>query len=142
MPKYEFVGGNGKKKARKKKIASTDGAEYEFTNKEGETFQFVGATSVSGKREETKRLRNDLGACLVDMAQEWTEDPVDLDEAKRLVLECVAQAESEGGKPQEWRRMRLIIDQIDELDELVKYIYNYLLRASGLSTTAVVGRRD
>lgn len=130
--KYKFVGGEGERRKRTKK-EETEG---------GETFKFVGASSSGVKREETKKLRKDLGACLVDMTQEWQKEPVELGEAKQLVLACIIQAESEGGKPEEWRRMKMIVEQIDELDELVKYIYNYCLRASGLSVSTVMGRRD
>lgn len=142
MAKFKFVGDSGEGKKRTKRTASTEGAEFEFVGEAGK-FQFVGASSSgTSKREETKKLRGDLGACLVDMAREWEKEPVELDEAKQQVLACVEQAESEGGKPVEWRRMKLIISQIEEFDELVKYIYNYCLRASGLSVSTVMGRRE
>lgn len=126
--KFKFVGesgGGGKKKRTGQK-----------------TFKFVGASaSGTSKREEANKLRDELSSCLVDMAQEWEIEPIRLTEAKELVLACVEEVESEGGKPEEWRRMKLNISQIDEIEELVRYIYNYKLRASGLSVNRIVGRR-
>ncbi len=130
---YKFVGDDGDGKRKKNKPASAE-----------EVFKFVGETSsgATTNRQEAKKLRGELSACLVDMSQEWQKEPVEIDEAKEMVLDCVEEAASEGGKPEEWRRMKMIIEQIEELDELVKYIYNYNLRAAGLSVSTVLGRRD
>jgi hypothetical protein len=110
-------------------------------NSKGETFKFVGSSSTGTKRKEARNLRKDLGACLVSMAQEWEKEPIDLNEAKNLVLACIEQVGLEGGSPEEWRRMKIIISQVEETDDLVKYIYNFMLRASGLSVNKVMGGR-
>lgn len=106
------------------------------------TFKFVGASAASiSQRSEVKKLRNDLAACLVDMTNEWKEFGTEISEAKGDVIACIEQVQSESGKPEEWQRMKLNLEQIEELPELVKYIYNFMLRAQGLSVNRVIGGR-
>lgn len=125
--KYRFVEGPKPKRRRQPK-----------------SFKFKGTTSsTSEKREQAKTMRNELADCLISMAQEWEKYDTPLEEAKQQVLACADQAESEGANSTEMRRMRLIINGDGEkhgimsMDELIKYVYNYSLRTSGLSVNRI-----
>jgi len=102
--------------------------KFEFVQTE-KKFQFVGERAASA----SKVLRLDLANTLVMLAGEWDKEPIPLDEAKAQVLACIEQAESEGAKKMEVLRMRANLTNIDSMEELIKYCYNYLLRSSGLA---------
>jgi hypothetical protein len=109
--------------------------EYKFVESNVERkFQFVGER----KAGPTKKLREDLADTLIWLASEWSQDGTTLTEAKEIVLGCIEQTKEEGGKPEEVLRMRNNVESIDSLGELVKYIYNFKLRSSGLSVHRVM----
>jgi hypothetical protein len=111
-------------------------------------FQFVGSTTTGEKKRyqfvgerkagPTKKLREDLADTLVWLAQEWNTTPVPLEEAKGVVLGCIEQAEEEGAKKEETLRMKQNVANIGDMNELTKYIWNYRLRASGLSVNRIM----
>ena len=114
MAKFQFVGGS--------------------MTREKRTYQFVGER----KAGPTKKLREDLADCLVWHAEEWNKEPIPLEEAKAILIADIEQAEEEGAKKEEILRMKQNIANIEDMDELVKYIYNYKLRSAGLSVNRIM----
>ena len=98
--------------------------EYKFINNPT-TYKFV-------RDNPLKKLREDLADTLTWLAGEWDKEPIPIEEAKTAVLGCLDQVEEEGGKPAELLKMRANISKIDNLTDLIKYIWNFKLHASGL----------
>jgi len=97
-------------------------------------YQFKGER----KTGPAKQLRDDLADTLIMLAGEWNTTPIPLDEAKKIVYDCLDQVKEEGGNEEELYRMRVNVERIEDLTEMIRYAYNYKLRTSGLSVRRIL----
>jgi len=91
----------------------------------------------SVRREETRKLREELSDCLVFLTQEWSESTT-LEGAREALRGCILQAQEEGLSVEEGVRMLFNVNSIQSCVELERYVYNYKLRASGLSVHRIL----
>ena len=112
-------------------------AEFKFVDsvkirKSDRSWEFKGNNiqrSTKGKERRDKLAD--------DMVSAVTNSP-SFEEAKKALFALIGQALVDGMSRMEYVRMCFNLEQIDELDELVRYAYNFKLRASGLSVHRVI----
>jgi hypothetical protein len=86
----------------------------------------------TGPRAKSASRQNieDLSAAILEGVSEWKT----LEEGRADILSCMDTLPQN----EQLRKMRLTVEQIDSLDELVKYAFNLRLKVEGLSVHRVL----